>query len=101
MKLMASLLVAGVLGCSVMPRPAHAGVAVFVGVAPPAPLVQVVPVAPRVGYVWTPGYWSWNGFRYVWIGGAYVVPPRPAAVWVPGRWYGGPRGWAWAGGHWR
>jgi hypothetical protein len=34
--------------------------AVIVGVAPPAARVEVVP-APRVNYVWAPGYWRWNG----------------------------------------
>ena len=81
--------------------PAYAA-RVVVGVAPPAPLVEVVPVRPVVGYqVWRPGYWSWTGARYVWVPGVYVTPPRPRAAWVPGRWVAGRRGWVWVGGHWR
>lgn len=75
---------------------------VVVGVAPPAPLVEVVPALPVGGYrVWQPGYWSWSGARYVWVPGVYVAPPRPRAAWVPGRWVAGRRGWVWVGGHWR
>lgn len=32
------------------------------------------------GQVWTPGYWSWDGARYVWVPGRYVVAPFPDAV---------------------
>lgn len=80
---------------------ALAGVGIIVGVAPPAPIVEVVPPHPAPGYVWRPGYWSWNGFRYVWVPGVYVVAPRPGVVWVPGRWVVRRRGWVWVGGHWR
>jgi WXXGXW repeat (2 copies) len=65
--------------------PAHPSVArvgVVVGFAPPAPVVEVVPPPPAPGYVWQPGYWSWNGVQYVWVPGAYVVAPFVHAVWV-------------------
>lgn len=71
-------------------------------VAPPAPLVEVVPAPPIAGYyVWRPGYWSWNGIRYAWIPGVYATPPRPRAIWVPGHWVARRRGWVWVGGYWR
>jgi hypothetical protein len=38
-------------------------VGVVVGVAPPAPVVETVPAPPGPGYVWQPGYWSWNGVQ--------------------------------------
>ena len=47
--------------------PGFARVGVVVGLAPPAPVVEVVPAPPAPGYVWQPGYWSWNGFQYVWV----------------------------------
>ncbi|HTJ62588.1 MAG TPA: hypothetical protein VL899_02160 [Alphaproteobacteria bacterium] len=81
--------------------PSRAAVGVVVNIAPPAPMVEAVPVAPVAGYIWRPGHWRWNGVRYVWIRGRYVAPPYVGAVWVPGHW--GPRGpgWVWIGGHWR
>ena len=75
---------------------------VVIGVAPPAPFVEVVPAAPVTGYyVWNSGYWSWTGVRYVWVPGVYVRPPRAHAAWVPGHWVAGRRGWVWVGGRWR
>ena len=38
---------------------------VDIDVAPPAPREEVVP-APRVGFVWAPGYWNWDGHKHVW-----------------------------------
>ena len=55
--------------------PGFPRVGVVVGLAPPAPVVEAVPAPPAPGYVWQPGYWSWNGFQYVWVPGVYVVPP--------------------------
>ncbi len=75
--------------------------ALVVGVAPPAPLVEVVPAPPRLGYVWRPGHWAWNGVRYVWASGVYIAAPRPGASWLPGGWVASRRGWVWVGGHWR
>src|SRR3954471_11244492 len=39
---------------------------VVVQMEPPAPRVEDTP-APREGYVWAPGYWSWDGSNYVWV----------------------------------
>jgi hypothetical protein len=76
----------------------------FVGVAPPAPLVERVP-PPRHGYVWAPGHWEWNGHRHVWAAG-YWVAERPgyaytAPVWVQrgGGWYMQPERWTPYGGY--
>jgi len=53
-----------------------------VGVAPPAPLVDVRVASPGVDFVWIPGAYVWNG-RWVWEGGRWDHPPRRGAVWVP------------------
>jgi hypothetical protein len=34
----------------------------------PPPREEAVPRR-RPGYLWVPGYWSWNGERYVWKSG--------------------------------
>lgn len=74
------------------------------GVAPPpqpAPLVEVVPVAPAPDYIWAPGYWSWNGGVWIWVGGHWHAPVRPGHVWVHGYWGGHGHHRVWVGGHWR
>jgi hypothetical protein len=71
-------------------------------VPPPPQQVEVVP-APRSGYVWSPGYWAWDGYRHVWVEGRWIAE-RPAYVWVPDRWVEfresrGPH-WHHEPGHW-
>ncbi len=73
---------------------------VIVAQAPPAPAQEVVVASPGVGYVWVPGYWSWQG-RWVRVSGAWVARPHAHAVWVPGYWAHRPHGYVWIGGHWR
>ncbi len=69
--------------------------------APPAPMVEVVPVAPGPNYYWVPGYWYWGGTGWAWYRGRYAIRPWHGAVWVGGGWgrHGGR--WEWRGGHWR
>jgi len=92
----------GILGLAVgalaLPNTSAAHVDVIVGVAPPAPRVEVVP-APRVGYVWAPGYWRWNGHHHYWVGG-YWVPARPGWHWVPTHWTAHGARWRYVPGYW-
>lgn len=82
--LQASLLgVALAAGTAAAPAQARSVVELSVRTAPPPPRVERVVVRP--GYVWTPGYWRWNGRRHVWIGGHYVRA-RPGYVYVGPRW---------------
>lgn len=75
---------------------------VYVRVAPPAPLAERRIVAPGPGYVWIPGYHSWNGRAYLWRPGRWERAPRRNARWVPARWvHDGRRGWYLIEGHWR
>jgi hypothetical protein len=81
-----------------LPLASEAAVVVDIGVAPPPPRVVVVP-PPRVGYVWAPGYWRWNGYRHVWVQGHWVHERR-GWRWVPDQWVAvGPR-WHFVPGHW-
>ena len=82
------------------PVASSANVSVSVGLTPPAPVVETVPAPPTPGSVWTAGYWSWDGVKYVWVPGQYVVPPFPAAVWIGGRWVPHGARWVWVNGHW-
>ena len=58
---MGVLLVAA--GLMLAPLAAGARVGVYIGVAPPAPVVETLPVAPGPGYVWQGGYYNWDGAR--------------------------------------
>jgi WXXGXW repeat (2 copies) len=101
-KKLAMALALGVASVSAMhAQPASAAVAVGVSIgprfAPPAPIVERYVV--RRGYVWAPGYWRWNGYRYGRRAG-YWVRPRVGYRYAPARWVAcGPR-WCYHGGRW-
>lgn len=75
---------------ALMPTPAHAdvsiGVSITVGSPPPPLPVYEQPPIPAVGYIWTPGYWAWDGEEYYWVPGTWVLAPFTGALWTPGYW---------------
>ena len=73
----------------------------YVTQEPPAVRVEAQTVSPGANYVWTRGYWRWNGTTYVWVPGSWVVRPRPTAVYVEGHWLRRGSRWVWVAGHWR
>lgn len=77
---------------------ARVDVDINIGLAPPMPRMEVVP-PPRMGYVWAPGYWSWDGGTYIWIGGRWI-PERPGYYWRPERWEPRERHYHFAPGGW-
>ena len=46
------------------------------------------PVCNNDGYIWQPGYWSYNmmTMNYFWVPGVWVSPPSPGLYWTPGYW---------------
>ena len=102
MKFRKTLIAAGIAAAT-LSASAMAQVSVQIGIgapmAPPAPMVEVVPAPPAYGYVWTPGYWAWHGDRYYWVRGRYVYG-RPGHAWVPDRWDNRGDRWHHAQGHW-
>jgi hypothetical protein len=56
----------------------------YVTVAPPPPRYERVP-SPRPGYIWSPGYWDWQGNRHQWISGNWIAS-RPGYVYSQPRW---------------
>lgn len=76
----AALLVA--CGGPSLPRPDEAPILaadyVEVPFAPRAAPVEVVPDRPAKNAVWTDGAWAWNGDRFRWVNGGWVVPPSGA-----------------------
>jgi hypothetical protein len=67
-----------------------------VAVAPPEPIVEAP--APRVGFIWAPGYYVWGGGRYSWRAGHYIRE-RPGHRWVADRWERRGNRWHYARGH--
>ena len=51
------------------------GIGVSVNIAPPVLPVYEQPALPAPGYIWTPGYWAWDGSDYYWVPGTWVEPP--------------------------
>ncbi|MEP6549513.1 MAG: YXWGXW repeat-containing protein [Gammaproteobacteria bacterium] len=85
-------------GAVAAPTIASAGVSIDIDVAPPPIRVETVP-APRVGYVWAPGYWEWRHRAHVWVPGRYMHERR-GYHWVASRWdQRGPH-WHHEPGHW-
>ena len=78
--------------------PAVSAADIFVRVAPPPPRTEVVPTL-RPGWAWSPGYWNWNGRRYVWVHG-HRIRGRHGAHWVPDRWADDHGRWRRDRGHW-
>jgi WXXGXW repeat (2 copies) len=72
---------------------ASAQVRITVGFGPPAIPVYEQPVCPDDGYLWTPGYWAWDGddSDYYWVPGTWVSSPEVGFLWTP-PW------WGWDGG---
>jgi hypothetical protein len=88
-------LFAAAAALTALPQNANAGVFIGVGISvgfpPPVLPVYVQPPIPEPGYIWTPGYWAWNGVGYYWVPGTWVLPPYYGALWTPGY-------WGWVGG---
>ena len=68
----------------------------------PPPRMEVVPPPPGGRMVWEPGHWHWDGFRYEWRPGRYVVRGPHYGRYVEGRWIWAPREgrWLWRAAHW-
>ena len=59
-------------------------------------------MAPGDGYIWTPGYWSWNvdDSAYYWVPGTWVLAPNVGDLWTPGYWGFENQGYLWHIGYW-
>jgi hypothetical protein len=70
-----------------------------VTVAPPPLPAYEQPICPGDGYIWTPGYWAWDG-EYYWVPGTWVMAPEPGYLWTPGYWGWGGSGFFFNDGYW-
>jgi hypothetical protein len=76
------------------------GISVSVNIAPPVLPVYVQPALPAPGYIWTPGYWAWDGSDYYWVPGTWVEPPQDGVLWTPGYWGWNDGLYVWNAGYW-
>ncbi len=102
---MRSNLIRGVVSALVLaasPLVSQAGISigVSVNIAPPALPVYVQPPCPGVGYIWTPGYWAWDGDDYYWVPGTWVLAPAVGLLWTPGYWGWSEGVYVWHAGYW-
>src|SRR5579864_4489526 len=87
------------LALAALPALAQAAVFVSVSIAPPALPVYELPPEPGPGYLWTPGYWAWDGGEYYWVPGTWVLAPM-GMLWTPGYWGWDEGYYAWHEGYW-
>jgi len=76
-----------------------AQIGVSVGFAPPELPIYDQPICPGDGYIWTPGYWAWDG-EYYWVPGTWVLAPEAGFFWTPGYWGWGGNGYFFNEGYW-
>jgi len=74
---------------------------IYIAAPPPAPIVEVRPVAPSRNHVWVEGFHRWDGNAYVWTPGTWTARPRAHAAWVKGHYVHSRHGWYWVDGRWR
>jgi hypothetical protein len=69
---------------------------------PPALPVYEQPICPGEGYIWTPGYWSWDDDAedYYWVPGTWVLAPEVGFLWTPPWWGWGGEAFIFHEGYW-
>jgi len=92
------MLAAGIL-CLSTAAFGQIGVGVSVGIAPPPLPTYEQPICPGDGYIWTPGYWAWDG-DYYWVPGTWILAPEVGYLWTPGYWGWGGSGFFFNEGYW-
>jgi hypothetical protein len=99
MNLKRTLLAMGfAMGAMVAMAPAPALADITVRFGPPPIRHEVVPMVTS-GYVWVPGYWNFNGHRYVWVRG-HRERARHGRRWVAPRWHEDRGRWRQERGRW-
>jgi hypothetical protein len=98
LSLIRSLLFILMLMCLSAASFAQIGISVSFG--PPALPVYEQPDCPGDGYIWTPGYWAWDGNDYYWVPGTWVESPEVGFLWTPGYWGWGDNAYFFHEGYW-
>ncbi len=63
------------------------------------PVCNSSDICPLDGYLWTPGYWAWDG-DYYWVPGTWVFAPEIGDLWTPGYWSATDGGYVFHEGYW-
>lgn len=69
--------------------------------AMPLPATDVVTPPPSASAVWIPGYWAYDGSRYVWVAGHWEIPPPNCRTYVAPCWVYQGGAYAYIPGSWR
>lgn len=77
----------------------------YVRLAPSAPPQNLLETKPQptlpMKQIWRPGHWDYDGAKFNWIAGSYMLRPDPTATWIADRWEKHTYGWAYIPGHWK
>lgn len=81
---------------------AQLSVGIAVNLAPPPLPVYEQPPCPGPGYIWIPGYWSWDADDgdYYWVPATWAFAPMTGLLWTPGWWGWNGGGYYWHDGYW-
>ncbi len=79
---------------------AQIGIGISVRFGPPELPVYEQPICPAEGYIWTPGYWAWDGDDYYWVPGTWVLAPEVGYFWTPPYWAWGGSAFFFHEGYW-
>ncbi len=76
-------------------------IGIGISIAPPPLPIYVQPPIPAPGYLWTPGFWSYQEEGgYYWVPGTWVRPPRIGVLWTPPYWGFNEGVYAFNAGYW-
>jgi len=92
--------ITGLISMAPAPAAAQVAVGVVVNLEPPELPVYDQPLCPGEDYIWTPGYWAWDGSEYYWVPGTWVLAPQPGFFWTPGYWAWRDTGYFFTAGFW-
>ena len=98
MPILRLLTATGLAACLWTAVPAPVAAQIYVQVAPPPVIHEVVP-AGRHGYLWVQGHYEWRRGRYVWVPG-YWVRERRGYVYAQPYWEQRRSRWVYYGGNW-
>jgi hypothetical protein len=85
----------------ILAQAASAQISISVGFGPPPIPVYEQPICPDDGYLWTPGYWSYDDDGgYYWVPGTWIQPPQVGFLWTPGYWGWGDNAFIFHEGYW-
>ncbi len=78
---------------------ASISIGISVNFGPPALPYYEQPPDPSPNYIWSPGYWAYDG-GYYWVPGTWVPAPEPGLYWTPGYWGWNNGFYYWNQGYW-